>query len=173
MCIDSGSHDGGELVGRKMFDTMEGQYIPLSWRVFGNESYGYGWWMIPDFFGCKLVEHTGWLGVSSAFVGYVREKKIGVAILGNPAGGLEQIGHFAIAQLIGEDPQKLPAVWREKILKRLEGNYETYKGTIRFTVKKEGDILLAEFKNKYIEERYPKHWKRTMPCLPTFRVEPS
>ncbi len=155
MCIDSGRYDGGELVGRKMFEAMEEPHIPLSWRVYGNESYGYGWWTIPDFFGCKLVEHTGALTVYSGFCGYVREKRIGVAVLGNPCGCIEEIGQFAIAQLIGGDPQKLPAVREDRILRKLEGDYETYKGTVRFRVKREGDLLIAEFKNKYIEERTP------------------
>lgn len=155
MCIEAGRYDGKELVSRRMFEAMEEPHIPLSWRVYGNESYGYGWWTIPDFFGCKLVEHTGWLTVSSAFVGYVREKRIGVAILGNPAGRLEQIGQFAIAQLIGEDAQKLPSVRQDRILRKLEGDYETYKSTVRFTVKRQGDLLIAQFKNKYIESSTP------------------
>lgn len=156
MCLGSGEFDGKGIVSRKLFEFMEQPHITLPYEHFGKEAYGYGWGITPDFYGHKLVDHAGSVGVFTAYLGYIREKNIGVAVLGNPGKySLEHVGMFSLAQLIGIDPKTLPFVKQEKILEKLQGEYETYKSTMKINIKKRGDFLIAELKDKYTEETFP------------------
>jgi CubicO group peptidase (beta-lactamase class C family) len=140
-----------------MFEALEQPRIAMPYEQdFGTESYGYGWGITSDFYGHKLLGHGGSVGVHTAYVGYIPERKIGVSILANPSNyPLEQLGAYVLAGLLGIDPNSLPYVKRRKILRELEGEYATYKGTVKITVRKKGDFLFAEFKEKYAEEAFP------------------
>jgi CubicO group peptidase (beta-lactamase class C family) len=157
MCMNHGTLDGRTLVSRKMFDAMTQPHIAMPYiQDFGTEFYGYGWGITPDFYGSKLVSHAGGVGVHEAYVGYVPEKRIGVAIQANPSTyPLEQIGMYALAGLLGIDANSLPFVRRDRVLHELQGEYETYKGTIKISVRRKGDFLLAEFKGKHAKETFP------------------
>mgnify|MGYP001039829126 CR=1 FL=1 len=153
MCIDRGEFNGKRVLSKKMFEAMEQPRIRLPYEYFGNESYGYGWSITPDFSGHKLVGHGGSVGVHTAYVGYISEKNVGASVLANPSNyPLSRIGMYALAQLIGADPNSLPFVKREKILGKLQGEYETYKATMKFNIRKKGDFLVAELKDRYTEE---------------------
>jgi CubicO group peptidase (beta-lactamase class C family) len=155
MCLDRGEFEGKTLVTEKTFASMEKPHILQPSGMFGREAYGYGWGVAPDFFGHKLVAHSGSVGVYSAYAAYLPDRKIGVGVLAN-SGGLESnIGLYALSLLIGEDPRRLPLVKTERMLNRLAGQYEAYKGTIKITIRKAGSILYYEYKNKYEEETIP------------------
>jgi CubicO group peptidase (beta-lactamase class C family) len=157
MCTGHGTFDGKALVSRKMFEAMEKPHIVTPHEQdFGAASYGYGWRIRPDFYGFKLVGHAGSVGVHEAYLGYIPEKRIGVAIQANPSSyPLEQIGMYVLAGRLGIDPSSLPFVRRDRVLRKLQGEYETYKGTIKISIRKKGDFLFAEFKDKHAEEIFP------------------
>jgi hypothetical protein len=75
-----------------------------------------------------------------------------------------------MSQLIGQDPKTLPFLKVDRILSRLEGQYETYKGTMRITIKKAGGILYFEYRNKYQEEVVPLTPERLEEDRATFYV---
>jgi CubicO group peptidase (beta-lactamase class C family) len=153
MCIGRGEYEGKRLVSKKIFEALEEPRIELPYEYFGKESYGFGWRITPNFYGNKLIGHSGSVDVHTAYVGYVPDRKVGVAILANPSNyPLSQIGMYAIARLIDIDPSTLPFVKKENMLNKLQGQYETYKGTIKVNVRKNGDFLAAEFKDRYREE---------------------
>lgn len=54
-----------------------------------------------------------------------------------------------MAAALGQDPDELPFVQREKVLRELEGIYETYKGTMKAQVKRMGDLMVIEIKDNY------------------------
>ena len=156
MCLNRGRFDGKNIVGRKLFEAMEQPHVRMPYEYFGKEAYGYGWTVTPNFYGHKLIDHSGSVGVYTSYVGYIPAKKIGVAVLGNPSKySASNIGMFALAQLLGLDPKVLPFVKQDRILEKLQGEYETYKGTIRIHIKKQGDFLLAQIKDRYTEETIP------------------
>jgi CubicO group peptidase (beta-lactamase class C family) len=156
MCLNHGRFNGKSVINRKLFDAMEQPHIRLPYEYFGKEAYGYGWSITPNFCGHKLVDHSGSVGVYTAYVGYVPQKKVGVAILGNPTRySASNIGMFALAKLVGADPKTLPYVKQERILEKLRGEYETYKSTIKISIKKQGNFLIAEMKDTYPEEIIP------------------
>jgi len=153
MCIGRGELKGKRLVSTKTFEALIEPRISLPHENFGNESYGFGWRITSDFCNNTLIGHGGSVGVHTAYIGYVPEKRIGVALLANPSNySLSRIGMYVIAQLIGIDPNSLSFVKKEKVLDRLQGQYETFKGTIKANVKRKGDFLVAEFKEKYGKE---------------------
>ncbi len=156
MYLNRGEFNGNVLVKRESIELMEQIYIRYPYALFEGEGYGYGWSIVPNFYGHKLVNHSGSVGVHTAYVGYIPGKKVGVAVLANAAGyPLRFIGMYILAYLLGENPEELPMIKNERILKKLEGIYETYKGTFRVEIKKAGDYLIMIEKNKYQEFSTP------------------
>jgi hypothetical protein len=135
---------------------MEKPKIKLPVQVFGGEAYGYGLMIIPNFFGCKLVGHGGSVLVATAYLGYIPERKVGIALLANGSGyPLSQLGMYGLALMLGKNPEELPFIKMEKQLEALTGRYETYKGTMEAQVARMGSFLCIEIKDKYTEMTIP------------------
>ena len=62
---------------------------------------------------------------------------------------------MALAAMLGNDPEDLPFVRKERELTELTGAYETYKGTMKAQVKKMGSFLAIEIKDKYTDTVVP------------------
>jgi hypothetical protein len=94
--------------------------------------------------------------VHTAFAGYIPDAGIGVAVLANASGHpLSQIGMVTLATMLGKDPETLPFVRHDKLLEKLVGRYETYKGTMSLQVSRKGDSVLLETKGKLLESSVP------------------
>ena len=156
MMINRGKVGGKEILSEKNVEMMEKGYIRIPYEVFGGESYGYGWMIYPKFFGKKLVGHGGSVLTHNTFVGYIPSEKLGVVVLTN-VGGYSPMyfGMYALALASGKNPNKLPFIEYENVLNRLQGIYQTYRGTMTHTVKRRGDFLFLEYKDRYIEEAIP------------------
>jgi CubicO group peptidase (beta-lactamase class C family) len=154
MFLGSGEYHGGRLLSRESLVAMEAPQVLEGWEgPFGDLAYGYGLGITPDFLGHKLVGHSGSLLVATAYMGFIPEKHVGIALLANGTGyPLSQLGMYGLAILVGEDPEKLPFVQNERALKELEGTYETYKGTMKLRVKRSGDFLNVERADKYTKD---------------------
>lgn len=123
---------------------------PVVDSPFGVESYGYGWGIKSDFFGQPLINHGGSVGVATAYLAFIPEKNIGAAVLTNGSGyGTGQFAMYGLALLLGEDPESLPFVQRERQLMELEGVYHAYKNTMRYEVRRAGDLLVVTEKDKF------------------------
>jgi len=150
MCLNRGRYEGMVLLSPELIEEIEKPRVSLPIQVYGGESYGYGFRIIPNFFGRKLVGHGGSVVVSTAYIGYVPEEGVGITILANGSGYLlSHIGHYGLALALGEDPEELPFVKLERALELLAGAYETYKGTMRAHVRVAGGILQLEIKDRY------------------------
>jgi CubicO group peptidase (beta-lactamase class C family) len=122
----------------------------------GKEGYGYGWAILEDFLGHKLVSHSGSTGVSSGRISFVPDLKIGVVEAANVGQGPDPLIFGALAFLMGKDPEKeMPLFERDKKLSMLAGSYETYKGVVKISVVKKGSLLYLEVKEKYMETSDP------------------
>ncbi|MCS7187411.1 MAG: serine hydrolase [Armatimonadota bacterium] len=154
--LDRGKWNGEQLVSPESLEQMETPKIPLASPLFGNEGYGFGWSVYPDFLGHKLVAHSGSVLVHTAFAGYIPNAKIGVAVLANASGHpLSQIGMVALAIMLGKEPELLPFVRHDKLLEKLIGRYETYKGTMKLQVSRKGDALILETKGRLLGSSIP------------------
>jgi CubicO group peptidase (beta-lactamase class C family) len=123
---------------------------------FGESGYGYGLGIVPNFLGRKLIGHGGNVGVATAYIAFIPEENVGIALLSNGEGyPMSHFGLVGLATLLGEDPEKIPFVSKERALKSLEGTYETYKGTMQALIKKKGDFLVIEIKDKFTDAIVP------------------
>ncbi len=136
---------GEGIVSERSIKAMEKPYIEVPWQLFRGESYGYGLIIYPNFLGRKLIGHSGSVLTYTGFIGYIESEGVGVAVLENSANyPPSQIGMYVLADWLGEDPNSLPFVTRERILKSLEGVYESFKGLAKVTVKLQGDYIIVE-----------------------------
>jgi len=142
MYLNKGFFNGKKIVSEKSIEAMETPYIKLPYEVLGGEAYGYGLKITPDFYGFKLVDHSGSILVHTGYMGYIRDKNVGVVLLANGSGyPLSFIGQYILAMLMGENPEELPFIWKDNVLKKLEGTYQLYKGTVKADIEKRGSLL--------------------------------
>jgi CubicO group peptidase (beta-lactamase class C family) len=157
MFLNRGEYEGQRLLSRESLEEMEKGRVRVPWEgPFGPVYYAYGLSVASNFLGRKLVGHGGSVLVATAYMGFVPEEGVGVALLANGSGyPMAQFGQYALALLLDHDPEGLPFVVHERWLKELEGLYETYKGTMSVQVRRQGDFLLIEVRDKYTEQIVP------------------
>ncbi len=143
MYLGQGKYNDARLLSPESVAAMESPHITLPVRgLFGQGSYGYGLSTSPDFLGHKLVGHGGSVLVSTAYMGFIPEQRVGIALLANGSGyALSQLGAYGLALLLDEDPDELPFVQQDRALAELVGSYATYKGTMKLQIKRMGDFL--------------------------------
>jgi len=153
MLIGRGELDGVRVVGREYVEMMERKYVSIPSGMFGDEGYGYGLTVTERFLGRRLVRHSGSVLVYTAFMGYLPEDGVGVIVLANASGyPLSLIGMYALALALSRDPyEAVPYLRYEETLEKLQGIYETYKGTYRLQVRRLGDFLAVEYRDRYRE----------------------
>jgi len=151
MYLNSGEYGGVRLLTRGSVEAMETPRVALPHQSpFGQGSYAYGLSITPDFLGHKLVGHGGSVLVSTAYIGFIPEHAVGIALLANGSGyPLSQLGLYGLAILLEKDPRELPFVKLDTALAELVGAYETYKGTMKAQVKRSGDFLSIVIKDRY------------------------
>jgi CubicO group peptidase (beta-lactamase class C family) len=152
MYLNWGAYPGGRLLSKASLEKMQTPRIdtPPKENPFGQYRYALGLGVTPNFLGRRLVGHSGSVGTATAYMGFIPDEKVGVVALVNGSGYSPSfMGQYGLAMLLGEDPEKLPYVKTDRLLTELTGNYETYKGTTRVTVKKAGDFLMMVSPGKY------------------------
>jgi len=154
MLINRGSLGDARIISEDYLELAERKYIDVPWKVIGDEGYGYGLIVSNEFFGRKLIYHSGDILVHTAFMGYIPTEKLGVIVMSMTENyPPTRIGLYALSLMLNHDPTKELRVFREEeITRRLEGIYETYGGTVRVTIKRQGDYLLIIDTTRYTEE---------------------
>lgn len=107
--MNHGVFEGATLVDKSLLEEMHRPHVQANFStLFGKMWYGYGWHMDDDFFGHKLVGHSGSTGVSSANISFIPSLNMGVALASNIGGApsLSLIPPVLLAFLIGKDPLK-------------------------------------------------------------------
>ena len=136
---------GAPLINRASFDAMSSPHVPLPYRNLQDSSpvghYGFGL-QTKDFFGSTLLSHGGSVLVATAQLTFLPEEQLGVVLLTNGSGySTALMAEYALALMLGEDPDALLQQRNERLLKKLTGQYETYKQTMNAHVVKHGDFL--------------------------------
>ena len=157
MYLRWGEHGGVRLLSQDSVETMETPQIALPHQgLFGEGSYSYGLSITPDFLGHKLISHGGSVLVATAYIGFIPKQGVGIALLANGSGySLSQLGMYGLTILLEKDPEELPFVQMERALTELVGTYETYKGTMKAQVKRMGDFLTIEIRDRYNDLMLP------------------
>jgi hypothetical protein len=152
---------GVNVLSDESIKTMTAPKTKTSDIPLGNASeryYAYGFRIKSGFFGYNLVYHSGSVFGSSAYIGFIPEKRVGVIIMASGGYFLEDIGELAIAQLLGVNPDDVPYFKRIEQLESLTGTYVTFKNTSEYEVQRNRGIL-------HLETSF---WQRkwTMPLIP-------
>ena len=155
MYLNGGKLGKTRIVTEKSLEEMKtfGVPTPSVEGSFGESGYGYGLGVIKNFFGHRLISHSGSILVSTGYIGFIPEKNIGISLLANGSGySLSYLGMYGLALALGQDPKDCPFIFRETALEELEGIYETYRGTMKAQVKEVGDLIEVKIKDKYNED---------------------
>lgn len=141
--------NGGELDGERILPAarIEEARTPVSQRetlVDGTpQEYAYGW-MVREFLDDTLVCHGGGIGVFNAFIGYLLDAGVGVAVQCTTAPETHPMyaGPATLAVAISEDPTAaVPHLALKRRLPKLTGEYTSYRDIMTLTVERMGGGL--------------------------------
>jgi CubicO group peptidase (beta-lactamase class C family) len=106
------------------------------------ERYGYGW-MSRAFLDDTLVGHGGSVGVSTAYVGFLAEAGLGVALLCNAGADPhpQEVGPAVLALARGADETAVPRYALRAQYDGLDGDYRAPRGTAEASVAVAGGTL--------------------------------
>lgn len=133
--------------------------------MFGDFGYGYGWRITVDFFGQKLIDHGGSTIVSGAYIGFLPELKLGIAITANNGNApLRIFGHSILAMVLGKDPEaEIPFLRVQKKFEKLSGQYTSYSKIYNPKITLREGMLFYELK-------FEGHFDLMTPLIPKNRT---
>jgi len=156
MNLGGGVYEGETIIDQSLLEKMHTGYTATGEGIFGTAKYCYGWAVLEDFLGHRMIRHSGSTGVSSAMLGFIPDLDIGVAFASNIGSFGPTIPHAAMALLMDRDPEKdIPYIAEELDLASLTGEYEAYEGTNMVNVVKKGALLYVEQDTKWSEMSVP------------------
>lgn len=139
-----GSHEGVALLDDALLAEMHDRHATRAVGVDGTDhDYGYGW-MVSEHLGDTLVGHGGSIAVSTAYIGFLEDADLGVAVLCNTAPEVHpmQVGPALLALLEGQEPREaVPAFGLREKLEAVTGTYESHAGVVTATVERAGGGL--------------------------------
>lgn len=153
MNINRGKFDDTEILSSDLIERMWEIYVERPRTYYGRYGYGYGWGVMEDFLGTKLISHGGSILVSTAYLAFLPEYKFGIAMASNIAGfPYAAFAQAVFAILMGRDPEKdVPFFRIKRKMKLLSGLYENYRGLSKVEVIVKGGMLYLVQKG-YISE---------------------
>ena len=142
--INGGELDGEWIVDSEIIARLTDRHATRKTDLDGREQdYGYGW-MIEEFLGDELISHGGSVAVSTAWVGYLDDAEVGVALACNTAPAVHPttVGMSVLALLCDEQPRDVvPAVGLRDKLETVVGTYESYRSVVTTEVERRGGGL--------------------------------
>ena len=127
-------------------ETSNSQLYSNTIGCFGKAGYGYGLAIHEDFFGYRLVHHSGsWIG-ASAWVAMIPELQLGVVFLSNKHPSPRMLALSTLGMLLGvEVKKKFPLFRYRNHLEKFAGEYELYKGVSKMKLTSKGGLLFYQF----------------------------
>ena len=155
MYLHRGRFQETEIIGSDKIDAMlsmhsketaKSQLYSTTIGHFGESGYGYGLAIHENFFGYKLIHHSGsWIG-ASAWVAMLPELQLGVVFLGNKHPSPRMLALSALAMLIGIDVKKeFPLFRYRNHIEKLAGEYELFKGVGKMKLTTKGGLLYYQY----------------------------
>jgi len=149
--INLGAFEGKRLLSQEAMKSIQTLHIerepdPKLCLPFSKHGYGYGWDVVEDFLGYKMVSHGGSILVSTAHLAFIPDQKIGIALASNIADfPYAKVVQGVFAALMGKNPRQVPPTLRiQERLETLTGSYETYRGISKARVLNKGGLLYFE-----------------------------
>ncbi|MFB0543468.1 MAG: serine hydrolase, partial [Candidatus Bathyarchaeia archaeon] len=155
--INKGKFEEVELLSPELMEEMQKIHMESPPTHFGRNGYGYGWRVVEDFLGTKLVSHGGSILVSTAHLAFLPEQRVGVAMASNSAGfPYATVAQGIFATLMGKDPERVnPTLQIQRKMNMLTGTYEIYKGLSRVKVVNEGGLLYLGQEGRFSTRSVP------------------
>jgi len=147
MLLSGGVFEGRQVASPESIGEMMGPKVQALGEAIEGSSrthYGYGLRIKTEFLGQRLIHHSGSVYGSSAYMGILPDRDVGVVILANGGYFLGDMGEYALALLLGRDPMEIPYFRRMRALDDLTGSYATFRGTSSYRVTRSGGILQLE-----------------------------
>ncbi len=133
--LNGGNYNSAQIIQTSSLNIMWSEHFHIPFNYLDkNEKkqvfYGYGWAIEQDFFGYKVVQHSGSIGTSGSYIALIPELKIGVIVGQNTKPlSLISIVHGILAVLLGKSIEEaLPELKIARIYKNLIGEYQTFNG---------------------------------------------
>jgi CubicO group peptidase (beta-lactamase class C family) len=154
--MDGGAYGGKRIASPESIEKMITPHISYAMTHYGRSGYGYGWSVVDDFLGHKMVSHGGSILVSTSYLAFLPKLKIGVAMAANTSQPpFAMIAEGVFASLLGKDPEELPALRLREHMRRLIGTYEVYRGLERVRVLNRSGALYLEQKDPFTDAILP------------------
>ena len=150
--LNKGMHKDKRIISDELIQKMYEPHNPHSKNsnfLFGfkDEVYGYGLSVIGDFFGKKIIYHSGSSGVSGGVYCFVPELELTYVQLQNITSSPNYLFVLALSLLFGHDPDKnIPYFIRRKHFSQLTGNYTAYKNILEIEIKEKDYVLYLQEK---------------------------
>lgn len=141
--MQGGAFEGDRVLSERLTSALQTPRATRARLLDGAErGYGYGWQTLP-LLGDELVWHSGSVGVSTAFVGYLREADRGVVLLCNtaPPTHPKYAGPAVLAVLSDREPTAVPHFALKAKAAPLVGEYDSFHGVETASVEREGATL--------------------------------
>jgi len=152
MHLGNGTLDGVQILKPESLAEMYRPRAETMWRNadFGQPVYGLGMGSVPNFLGRRLIQHGGNVGTATSHLAFVPGDGVGIVVMTNGSGyAMQNLAHYGLAEALGEDPEALPFVKRDRHMKALEGVYETFRGTMRVEVRFDGGMVSLTETTRY------------------------
>ncbi|UCH02704.1 MAG: serine hydrolase, partial [Candidatus Bathyarchaeota archaeon] len=155
--INQGKYGNIQLLSVDSAKKMQKLHIERPQQHFGKYGYGYGWNVTEDFFGHKMISHGGSILVSTAYLAFIPQLKIGIAMLSNSSGfPFQTVAQGIFVALMDRSPEKaVPALRIQKRREILTGTYEIYKGLGRLEIVNREGLLYLEQNTPFTERSVP------------------
>jgi CubicO group peptidase (beta-lactamase class C family) len=166
-----------ELISSDLLDEAHTAHATRQTYLDGtDQGYGYGW-MTRPFLGDTLIEHGGSLGVSTAYIGYMNDANVGVALACNDSPEIHPqfVGPAVLAMLREEDSTDATRFYalREKAA-HVAGTYESHRGVQTATVDSTGGHIAVTLETALSEETFEAYPDSTdVDDLVYYTVKPS
>ena len=145
-----------ESVEEMMRPRVDGPFVGsgLLGQGASGASAGWGYGLVSErLLGRRMVGHGGSVLVSTAYLAFLPEERLGVAVLANGSGHpLGQFARAALATMLGEGPEALEAVQVSRKLEGVVGHYSGYRDAIAARVDRHADFLKLAFAGTFPQE---------------------
>ncbi|MDH5401401.1 MAG: serine hydrolase [Candidatus Heimdallarchaeota archaeon] len=132
-------------------ETKNSQLFGNTIGNFGKAGYGYGFGVHDDFYGHKLVHHSGSHIASSAWFAMIPDLNLGVIFLANKHPSPRMFALATLGLLLKKDIHyQFPILKNRTLFKQLTGVYHTYKSISKIKiVAKGGSLFFCSLDDKH------------------------
>ncbi len=157
MQMNGGEFGGKQILTKESIDEMQKrqfkeEYPNNAFKAAYGQSmsgYGYGLAIDEDFYGEKLVQHSGSFIGASAWFAFLPVHKRGVIMLSNHHPSPRIMSQGILAESLGIKVEEWPLLKIRNFHSRLTGEYHTYKGMSKVKIiSQDGSLYISDIEEK-------------------------